>query len=53
MVTAMDNTEAESRVLQSDARGQLQSIPASCTDAGGCDVFVEIAAGDPSFATRI
>jgi hypothetical protein len=32
-----------------DAEGKLQSILASCTDAGGADPFVEIAAGRSYF----
>ncbi len=32
-----------------DAEGQLQSILASCTDAGGVDPFVEISAGRSFF----
>ncbi len=32
-----------------DAEGRLQSIMASCTDAGGMDPFVEIAAGRSYF----
>jgi len=32
-----------------DSRGQLQSILASCTDAGGVDPFVEISAGRSYF----
>jgi hypothetical protein len=32
-----------------DAEGQLQSILASCTDAGGVDPFVELAAGRSFF----
>ena len=32
-----------------DAEGQLRSILASCTDAGGFDPFVEIAAGRSLF----
>jgi len=39
----------EDRVYFYDAEGQLQSILASCTDAGGVDVFVEIAAGRSFF----
>jgi Family of unknown function (DUF5372) len=43
------NNWGEDRVYFYDAHGQLQSIPASYTDAGGCDVFVEIAAGRSLF----
>jgi hypothetical protein len=32
-----------------NADGQLQSIVANCTDAGGIDPFVEIAAGRSFF----
>ena len=32
-----------------DAQGQLCSVLASCTDAGGADPFVEIAAGRSFF----
>lgn len=32
-----------------DAEGQLQSILASCADAGGVDPFVEISAGRSFF----
>jgi hypothetical protein len=32
-----------------DAKGQMQSILASCTDAAGVDPFVEIAAGRSLF----
>lgn len=32
-----------------DAEGHLQSIVASCTDVGGFDPFVEIAAGRSLF----
>jgi len=32
-----------------DAEGQLQSIVASCTDVGGVDPVVEIAAGRSFF----
>ena len=35
----------ENRVYFRDAEGHLQSILASCTDAGGIDAFVEISAG--------
>ena len=35
----------EDRVYFHDAEGLLQSILASCTNAGGVDPFVEIAAG--------
>ena len=39
----------EDRVYYYDAEGQLQSILASCTDAGGVDPFVEVAAGRSYF----
>ena len=39
----------EDRVYYHDAEGHLQSILASCTDAGGADPFVEIAAGRSYF----
>jgi hypothetical protein len=39
----------EDRVYFYDAEGRLQSILASCTDAGGADPFVEIAAGRSLF----
>ncbi len=35
----------EDRVYFHDAEGRLQSILASCTDAGGADAFVEISSG--------
>jgi len=35
----------EDRAYFRDAEGGLQSILASCTDAGGTDAFVEISAG--------
>jgi hypothetical protein len=43
------NNWGEDRVYFYDADGQLQSIVASCTNAGGCDAFVEIAAGRSFF----
>jgi hypothetical protein len=42
-------TWGEDRVFFRDAEGQLQSIVANCTDAGGIDPFVEIAAGRSFF----
>jgi hypothetical protein len=39
------NNWGEDRVYFHDAEGRLQSILASCTDAGGIDPFVEISAG--------
>jgi hypothetical protein len=39
----------EDRVYFHDAEGQLQSILASCTDAGGRDPYVEIAGGRAFF----
>ena len=39
----------EHRVYFLDAQGQLQSILASCTDAGPVDPFVELAAGRALF----
>jgi hypothetical protein len=39
----------EDRVYFLDARGELQSILASCTDAAGVDPFLEIAAGRSYF----
>jgi hypothetical protein len=43
------NNWGEDRVYFHDAEGLLQSILASCTDAGGVDPFVEIAAGKSFF----
>ena len=43
------NNWGEDRVYFRDAEGRLQSILASCTDAGGVDPFVEIAAGRSFF----
>jgi hypothetical protein len=43
------NNWGEDRVYFHDAAGQLQSILASCTDAGGADPFLEIAAGRSFF----
>jgi Family of unknown function (DUF5372) len=43
------NNWGENRVYFHDADGQLQSILASCTDAGGVDPFVAIAAGRSFF----
>jgi hypothetical protein len=43
------NNWGEDRVYFHDAEGQLQSILAICTDAGGVDPFVEIAAGRSFF----
>ena len=43
------NNWGEDRVYFHDAEGQLQSILASCTDAGGVDPLVEIAAGRSFF----
>jgi Family of unknown function (DUF5372) len=39
----------EDRVYFHDTEGQLQSILASCTDAGGVDPFVTMAAGRSFF----
>jgi hypothetical protein len=39
----------EDRVYFEDAQGQVQSILASCTDAGGVDPFIEISAGRSFF----
>jgi hypothetical protein len=39
----------EDRVYFHDEGGQVQSILASCTDAGGADPFVEISAGRSLF----
>jgi hypothetical protein len=39
----------EDRVYFYDADGQLLSILASCTDAGGIDPFVEVSAGRSCF----
>ncbi len=39
----------EDRVYFYDAEGRLQAILASCTDAGGIDPFVAIAAGRSLF----
>ena len=39
----------EDRVYFYNGQGELQSILASCTDAGGVDPFVEIAAGRSYF----
>jgi Family of unknown function (DUF5372) len=39
----------EDRVYFHDAEGHLQSILASCTDAGGVDPFVTMAAGRSFF----
>ena len=36
-----------------DGGGQLQSILASCTDAGGVDPFVEISAGRSFFRYEV
>ena len=47
------NNWGEDRVYFHDAEGQWQSILASCTDVGGVDPFVEIAAGRSFFVTRI
>ena len=43
------NNWGEDRVYFHDAEGQWQSILASCTDVGGVDPFVEIAAGRSFF----
>ncbi len=42
-------TWGEDRAFFRDAEGYLQSIVASCTDVGGIDPFVEIAAGRSFF----
>ena len=42
-------TWGEDRAFFRDAEGHLQSIVASCTDVGGIDPFVEIAAGRSFF----
>ena len=42
-------TWGEDRVTFRDAEGRLLSIVASCTDVGGIDPFVEIAAGRSFF----
>jgi hypothetical protein len=39
------NNWGEDRVYIHDAKGQLQSILASCTDVEGVDSFVEVAGG--------
>jgi hypothetical protein len=39
----------EERVYFYDSQGQLQSILANCTDAGGVDPFVELARGRAFF----
>jgi Family of unknown function (DUF5372) len=39
----------ENRVYFHDAEGQLQSILANCTDAGGVDPFIAISAGRSFF----
>jgi hypothetical protein len=43
------NNWGEDRVYFHDADGRLQSILASCTDAGGVDSFLEIASGRSLF----
>lgn len=43
------NNWGEDRVYFHDTEGQLQSILASCTDAGGVDPFVTMAAGRSFF----
>jgi hypothetical protein len=43
------NNWGEDRVYFHDAEGLLQSILANCTDVGGVDPFVEIAAGRSCF----
>jgi hypothetical protein len=42
-------TWGEDRVFFRETEDQLQSIVASCTDVGGIDPFVEIAAGRSFF----
>jgi hypothetical protein len=39
----------EERVYFLDSEGQIQSIMANCTDAGGVDPFVELAQGRAFF----
>ena len=43
------NNWGEDRVYFFDAKGQMQSILASCTNAAGGDPFVEIAEGRSFF----
>ncbi len=43
------NNWGEDRVYYLDDSGELRSILASCTDAGGADPFVEMAAGRSFF----
>lgn len=43
------NNWGEDRVYFHDTEGQLQSILASCTDAGGVDPFVTMSAGRSFF----
>jgi len=43
------NNWGENRVYFHDDEGHLQSILASCTDGGGVDPFVAIAAGRSFF----
>jgi hypothetical protein len=42
-------TWGEDRAFFRDSEGHLQAIVASCTDVGGADPFVEIAAGRSFF----
>ncbi len=46
------NNWGKDRVYFFNTKGELQSIPAGCTNAAGVDPFVEISAGRSLFRTK-
>ena len=46
------NNWGEDRMYFFNTKGEVQSIPAGCTNAAGIDPFVEISAGRSFFRTK-